>query len=211
MHITKTIRALGALSAAAVLGGGFSLATAQDAPPTPQPASSTAPSPGPPDLEVFRSSQAPRVTDDQQVAKLKLRLGPLESAAPNVEQIRQVSSDKTGDVFLMSTDEKLCVLVRSSDGSGGSGCSPKAVDPARPPIMTDVVGGGRSRVTLLAPDGVTQMTVTTDGKSTSVPVVNSVATAVVSGDPTSIAWNGPAPGSVGSPKVTIDPKALAGS
>lgn len=139
----------------------------------------------------------PTLGADEQLA-LRHRLTPAEASGA-IDDARRVVSAADGDVFVMSIGSLTCVLVRSSDGSGGTACASKdaVVDPARPPIVVDRLRGGRSRVTMLAADAIDRLIVEYgDGERRSAVVRNSIATMVVAGPPRLLSWDGPQGGSV---------------
>lgn len=92
-------------------------------------------------------------------------------------------------IHVLATDSLICVRVIETNGTGGGGCT----DPARVDGRYALTGSygkvpGGQRLTLLVPKGVTGLTVTQDGKRSTLDVVNNVATKLMSDSPGTIDW-----------------------
>ena len=87
-------------------------------------------------------------------------------------------------IHVLATDSLICIKVIETNRTGGAGCT----DPAKVDGHSALTGSYTKvsegqRLTLLVPAGVTELTVTQDGKRSTLDVVNNVATKLMSRPP----------------------------
>jgi hypothetical protein len=92
-------------------------------------------------------------------------------------------------IHVVAADGRLCLKVIETNRTGGAGCT----DPAKVDGRYALTGSyskvsDGQRLTLLVPEGVTGLTVTQDGKRSTLDVVNNVATRLMSDSPGTIEW-----------------------
>lgn len=193
MNRTK-VGIAGAVAAGCIgLGGVIALAGADSAPTTPTGQSVRD---SVPELAIFKSD-APSVPASR-LAEIIGHLPP-GTTASDIQASKAVPLGNGAEAAVISAGLSVCVVVTSTDGSGGTSCAPKeqVIDPSRPPILVDHLPKDQFRVTILAAPGINTLTVAlADGSTTKTKVVNNIASTIVTSEPPQVSWDGPGAGAV---------------
>jgi hypothetical protein len=101
--------------------------------------------------------------------------------------VRRVFDDASTTVDIFTTSRSLCFRVRNSDASGSVNCGGLAADIADPLISVDKTADGM-RLTLLVPDGISSVAITSAGTMSPVPVRSNVVSVEVDDVPAKLQW-----------------------
>lgn len=143
-------------------------------------------------LQAFAVFRGDGAADSVQVDKI---VRELPGGAVDPATARRAIATAEYAVHVIGGPAHLCLAVREAGGSGSLGCADPEMTASgdRPLIALDFLGGGRWRVTGLAPDGTTDLSLATaDGRRTELTLRQNIFSAATATTPESLDFRSPA-------------------